>query len=305
MSHIVAKIIALSIALTTPAEPSHLVERIAQGDARLSDYNIAEIWFSENAREPFFSELEAASYALIPREVLSAGRFTPTAVNCAWIEIQSELAFLRSVDSLEEYEQLKSRALSLYAPHTEAVQRLRHATNRQDSHETLRFYALADGETTKAWYTEGGQTRERNLHLAIESVAHRDRCEFRQRGAQALNELMAAQELRIEFVEENADTLISLVIHASHEPTLQESFLNYLDEQAVAQEIPHEQRARLIDRIMYRAGGVQLYGTQGQCIEGVWRPVSISSPEAIHSRRATLRMAPLEEYEAVMSQRCP
>jgi len=86
-----------------------------------------------------------------------------------------------------------------------------------------------------------------------------------------------------------------LVQHADREPDFQRRMLKELE--ALPQGHTDAKRiGYLWDRVALADKRPQRYGTQGQCIEGVWKPMDVEDPEHLDERRKALGMEPIAEH---------
>jgi hypothetical protein len=103
-----------------------------------------------------------------------------------------------------------------------------------------------------------------------------------------------------------------LVQHADHDPAFQKEVLAILARLKDTGETSPANYAYLYDRAAGHPartpdgirvqgpdaspGGLQRYGTQGQCAGGRWEPFPIEDPARVDERRKSVGLGPLEEY---------
>jgi hypothetical protein len=79
------------------------------------------------------------------------------------------------------------------------------------------------------------------------------------------------------------------------EPDFQESCLEMMPSTPSEERIPAN-FAYLIDRVMVRNQGVQVYGTQVNVINGVPQLFPVCDPDDLDARRASVGLGPIAEY---------
>jgi uncharacterized protein DUF6624 len=96
-----------------------------------------------------------------------------------------------------------------------------------------------------------------------------------------------------------------LVQHADREPAFQREALVMLQALPPGQ-TSGKRLGTLVDRVARAGGGLQRYGTQGQCKDGQWTPFESEDPSNLDQRRAALGMEPIAEHMKVLSrENCP
>lgn len=90
-----------------------------------------------------------------------------------------------------------------------------------------------------------------------------------------------------------------IVQHADHDKDFQRRMLKIMKPLALKDQIDPANYAYLYDR----THSPQLYGTQGQCQGGKFKPFPVEDIETIDSRRESLKMGAAEEYWETASER--
>lgn len=91
-----------------------------------------------------------------------------------------------------------------------------------------------------------------------------------------------------------------LAQHADADPQFQAQVLDLMGAAVARGEASGAHLAYLTDRVRLAQGKPQLYGTQFENSEGLWRPRTLEDPEHVDARRAALGMDSLAEYTATM-----
>lgn len=86
-----------------------------------------------------------------------------------------------------------------------------------------------------------------------------------------------------------------LVQHADRDPSFQRHCLDLMTAMPTG-EVEPQHIAYLTDRVLLAEGAPQLYGTQVQLVDGVYRPRNQADPEGVDQRRASVGLEPLAQY---------
>ena len=86
-----------------------------------------------------------------------------------------------------------------------------------------------------------------------------------------------------------------LVQHADHDVGFQRRCLDLM-RAAPQGEVDPANIAYLCDRVRLAEGQAQLYGTQVERVDGIFRPCSLADPEDVDERRLAAGLGPLADY---------
>jgi hypothetical protein len=89
-----------------------------------------------------------------------------------------------------------------------------------------------------------------------------------------------------------------LVQHADGDPEYQAYMVRVLEPKLATRDTSAENFANLSDRVAVRAGRPQKYGTQMECVDGVWLAPNVEDPEWLDARRAQMGLPPYLEQLA-------
>lgn len=70
-----------------------------------------------------------------------------------------------------------------------------------------------------------------------------------------------------------------------------------------SRQMSRQQFAALTDRVLLAEGKQQYYGTQVEIVAGKAVAKSLSDPDGVDSRRASMAMGPLDEYLKILQER--
>lgn len=93
-----------------------------------------------------------------------------------------------------------------------------------------------------------------------------------------------------------------VVQHADFDPQFQGAALAQLRELLAIGEANADNVAHLEDRVAHARGRPQLYGTQGACQGGVWKPFQLREDARVDLRRKVAGLEPLSDYVARASR---
>ncbi len=101
--------------------------------------------------------------------------------------------------------------------------------------------------------------------------------------------------------QDGADAAWLLVQHADKDPAFQRAVAALMKPLVASGQVKASNYAYLWDRVH----DPQRYGTQGRCAEkGRWEPRAVEAPEKLDERRALMGLAPMAEYQAMVSRHC-
>lgn len=86
--------------------------------------------------------------------------------------------------------------------------------------------------------------------------------------------------------------------HADFDLSFQLEALNAMEALAPKAQVNLADLAYLRDRVARAQGKPQMYGSQGECKNGVWQPFPIDKPESVDQRRQVASMKPIADYIA-------
>lgn len=86
--------------------------------------------------------------------------------------------------------------------------------------------------------------------------------------------------------------------HADFDPEFQQEALTAMEALAPIAQVNLPDLAYLRDRVARAQGKPQMYGSQGECKNGVWQPFPIDKPESVDQRRQEVSMKPMADYIA-------
>ena len=101
--------------------------------------------------------------------------------------------------------------------------------------------------------------------------------------------------LRCEVGPECSMNAWLLVQHADHDLGFQRRCLDLM-RAAPQGEVDPANIAYLCDRVRLAEGQAQLYGTQVERVDGIFRPCSLADPEDVDKRRLAAGLEPLADY---------
>ena len=91
-----------------------------------------------------------------------------------------------------------------------------------------------------------------------------------------------------------------IVQHAVHDPAFQKAMLPHLEKSRAAGDLPGDNLALLIDRILVGEGKPQRYGTQAKLIDGRLKFDPIEDEANLAARRKQFGLMPMEAYEGLL-----
>ncbi|MBH1665483.1 DUF6624 domain-containing protein [Stenotrophomonas sp. TWI169] len=101
--------------------------------------------------------------------------------------------------------------------------------------------------------------------------------------------------------QDGADAAWLLAQHADKDPAFQRSVAEAMEPLVATGQVKASNYAYLWDR----THDPQRYGTQGRCADpGRWEPRAVEAPETLDERRARMGLAPMAEYQAMVSRHC-
>lgn len=101
--------------------------------------------------------------------------------------------------------------------------------------------------------------------------------------------------------QDGADAAWLLAQHADKDPAFQRSVAEAMEPLVATGQVKASNYAYLWDR----THDPQRYGTQGRCADpGRWEPRAVEAPETLDERRARMGLAPMVEYQAMVSRHC-
>lgn len=101
--------------------------------------------------------------------------------------------------------------------------------------------------------------------------------------------------------QDGADAAWLLAQHADQDPAFQRSVAEAMRPLVAAGQVKASNYAYLWDR----THDPQRYGTQGRCADkGRWEPRTVEAPGKLEARRAEVGLAPMAEYQAMVSRHC-
>ena len=101
--------------------------------------------------------------------------------------------------------------------------------------------------------------------------------------------------------QDGADAAWLLAQHADKDPAFQRSVAEAMEPLVATGQVKASSYAYLWDR----THDPQRYGTQGRCADpGRWEPRAVEAPETLDERRARMGLAPMAEYQAMVSRHC-
>lgn len=101
--------------------------------------------------------------------------------------------------------------------------------------------------------------------------------------------------------EDGADAAWLLAQHADKDPAFQRSVAEAMEPLVATGQVKASNYAYLWDR----TNAPQRYGTQGRCADkGRWEPRAVEAPAKLEERRAKMGLAPMAEYQAMVSKHC-
>lgn len=92
--------------------------------------------------------------------------------------------------------------------------------------------------------------------------------------------------------------------HSDQDRAFQKRALELTQPLVSEEEIKPSNYAFLVDRVAVAEDRPQTYGTQGACMEDVWKPGSIEDPEDVDKRRADAGIMPFATYVERMQRFC-
>lgn len=101
--------------------------------------------------------------------------------------------------------------------------------------------------------------------------------------------------------QDGADAAWLLAQHADKDPAFQRSVAEAMEPLVATGQVKASSYAYLWDR----THDPQRYGTQGRCADpGRWEPRAVEAPGTLDERRARMGLAPMAEYQAMVSRHC-
>lgn len=102
---------------------------------------------------------------------------------------------------------------------------------------------------------------------------------------------------------DGVSTAFLLVQHATDDPAFQRRALELARPLMDSRQMSRQQFAALTDRVLLAEGKQQYYGTQVEIVAGKAVAKSLSDPDGVDSRRASMAMGPLDEYLKILQER--
>jgi hypothetical protein len=96
--------------------------------------------------------------------------------------------------------------------------------------------------------------------------------------------------------EEASSGAWTLIQHADFDVTFQQNALSLLEQAVTKGEANIKNLAYLTDRVKMNSGQPQIYVTQVEFVNGIYKPYNLENPEAVDERRAAVGLIPLEDY---------
>lgn len=102
---------------------------------------------------------------------------------------------------------------------------------------------------------------------------------------------------------DGVSTAFLLVQHATDDPVFQRRALELAKPLVESRQMSKQQYAALTDRVLLAEGKQQYYGTQVEIVAGKAVAKSLSDPDEVDSRRASMAMGPLADYLKLLQER--
>lgn len=102
---------------------------------------------------------------------------------------------------------------------------------------------------------------------------------------------------------DGVSTAFLLVQHATDDPAFQRRALELARPLMDSRQMSRQQFAALTDRVLLAEGKQQYYGTQVEIVAGKAVATSLSDPDGVDSRRASMSMGPLADYLKILQER--
>jgi hypothetical protein len=155
------------------------------------------------------------------------------------------------------------------------------------------FQRQMSGETRQAYI---GRTRHHFDAMSAEGTAR----------LSAILETISWEDLTA-LSPRAADQAFSLISH-SNDLAFKRRMIAEFEPLARSGRMLGDQVAQLVDDVAVTEGRPQVYGTNFECRDGVYRPKPTEAPEQLNERRAALGMNTIEEYTVTIRQmygECP
>ena len=103
--------------------------------------------------------------------------------------------------------------------------------------------------------------------------------------------------------QDGASVAFLIAQHSDNDVKFQEKCLNLMKESLIKNDIPRHYYAYLMDRIMLKKVGYQLFASQCEEVDGIYQPRPLYDKKIVKALRKYFWMNPLEEYLEFMQNR--